>query len=84
MSERTKFNAMDWMSETHPNLIHIEFYKIGQLTNAILIEFEALKPQLQKLFMQECNGLTSSSLQQIATRLPNLVELEIYLPLKKT
>lgn len=63
------------MSETHPHLIEIYFRSFTPLTDELPIEFQALNPQLQILSTSGCD-LTTSILQGIATRVPNLVELE--------
>lgn len=73
----SQVNSMDWTSETHASLIEIEFinYGINALNDAMVIEFQALNPQIQSFHFDERN-LSSSILQGIATRLPNLVDLK--------
>lgn len=62
-------NSMNWIPE-------IKLYNISGLNDEMIIEFQALNPQLQSFNVLECNLLSSSILHGIATRLPNLVELQ--------
>lgn len=78
LDESTKFNNLDWMSHTYPNLTRIQSCNgIENLNNAVLIAFQAANPQLQKFYVQSFD-ITSSILQGISTRLPNLVELTVF------
>lgn len=74
------FSDRSWMSEAYPNLCDIlfSFNFIEQFTNEVFIEFQASNPQLQRirLHMIANSKITSSCLQGIGSRLPNLVDLQ--------
>lgn len=71
----TNVNGTSWLSETHPNLIEVRFVTFKLLNDQIVIEFQTMNPQLEIFVCTNCDT-TTSILQGIATREPNLIELK--------
>lgn len=74
---------MEWISETYLNLIEATFLYLDQLNHKMLNAFYVLNPQLQTFCLRGCEQLTSSIFQEIATRVPNLVDLEFHMSVKR-
>lgn len=72
-----KVDNFTWMSEAYPNLIGIEFADCNGLNDDILVKFQELNPQLTFFSVRSCENLTSSVLQGISSRLPNLTGLQL-------
>lgn len=61
----SEVNSMNWIPEIHPNLIEIKLYNISGLNDEMIIEFQALNPQLQSFNILDCNSLSSSILHGV-------------------
>lgn len=73
-------DRFDWMAKTHANLKTLKLYSVDQLTDGMFIEFQSSNPQLEILMFHSPINLTPAVLRGIATRLPNLRDIEFNFP----
>lgn len=75
LGSQTTTNNLAWMSKTYPNLSEISFHQSDGFNDEVLIEFQGFNPQLIFFDISYCENITSSVLNGIAMRLPNLTRL---------
>lgn len=67
----------DWLTQEFPKLEEAKFYAFHKLRDKMLLEFLQLNPQLHSLKLNCCRRITPSVFQDIDTRSPNLMRLNI-------